>query len=106
MRGRVGLGATIGVSVGLALVGLLILLPRARLGSFYEVGDPLMVMGVPLLVVGLAVGAVLGMALEQRRGAGVLTHPPRGGVLIFGLVACGLAVWLFLWGTGLLGTPR
>jgi len=30
----------IGLSVGLALIGLLILLPRARQGSFYEVGDP------------------------------------------------------------------
>jgi hypothetical protein len=29
-------------------------------GSFYEVGDPLIVMGVPLLVMGTAVGAMLG----------------------------------------------
>jgi hypothetical protein len=43
--------------VGLALVGLLILLPRALQGSFYEVTDPLVIMGGPLLVIGAAVGA-------------------------------------------------
>jgi len=92
--------------VGLALIGLLILLPRARQGSFYEVGDPLIVMGVLLLVMGTAVGAMLGLALDRRRGADVLTHQTTRGFVILGLGACALAVCLFLWGTGLLGTPR
>jgi hypothetical protein len=105
VRGRAGLGAAIGLWLGLALIGLLILLPRARQGSFYEIGDPLIVMGVPLLVLGTAIGAVLGLALGRRRGTDVLTHQATRGFVILGLGAVALAVWLFLWGTGLLGTP-
>ncbi len=103
MRGLAWRGAAIGLWAGLALIGLLILLLRARHDSFYEVGDPLIVMGVPLLVMGTAVGAMLGLALGRRRGVGALSHPSRVGVVILGLVACLLTVWLFLWGTGSLG---
>ena len=106
VRGRAGFGAAIGLWVGLALIGLLILLPRAREGSFYEVGDPLIVMGVPLLVIGTAVGAMLGLALDRRRGADVLAHQATRVFVILGLSACALAVCLFLWGTGLLAPPR
>jgi peptidoglycan/LPS O-acetylase OafA/YrhL len=107
VRGRTGFGAAIGLWIGLALIGLLILLPRARQGSFYEGGDPLIVMGVPLLVMGTAIGAMLGLALDRRRGADdVMTQQATRGFVILGLGACALAVCLFLWGTGLLGTPR
>jgi hypothetical protein len=99
---RAGLGAVIGLWVGLVLIGLLIVLPRARAGSFYEVGDPIIVMGVPLLMIGTAVGAMVGLALDRRRGADVLSHQRTRGVVLLGLVACVLAVGLFLWGTGLL----
>jgi hypothetical protein len=106
VRGRAGLGAVIGLWVGLALIGLLILLPRVRAGSYYEVGDPLIVMGVPFLVLGTGVGAVVGVAVDRHRGDGVLAHQRTRGIVFLGLVACVLAVWLLLWGTGLVGTPR
>jgi protein-S-isoprenylcysteine O-methyltransferase Ste14 len=64
------------------------------------------VMSVPLLVIGTALGAMLGLALDRRRGADVLTHQATRIFVILGLCACALAVGLFLWGTGLLATPR
>ena len=104
MTGRPGTGAAIGACVGLALIGLLILLPSARQDSFYEVSDALLVMGVPLLVIGTAVGAMVGAAL----GRGRRSSPPHGTrwstvvLVVVSVVGCVVAVWLFLWGTGLL----
>jgi hypothetical protein len=49
-----------GLAAGAVLVGLLVLLPAALQGDFYEITDPLVVMGVPLLVLGAVVGAVVG----------------------------------------------
>jgi hypothetical protein len=111
MRGRPGRGAAIGLAVGVALVGLLILLPGALQGSFYEIADPLAIMGVPLLVVGAAVGALVG---APGRGAVTEVQAPPAprpsalAVVVGGtvaLLACLLAVWLFLWGVGVLDTP-
>ncbi|NNM46097.1 hypothetical protein [Knoellia koreensis] len=60
MRGGPERGALIGLAVGAVLVVLLILLPAALQGDFYEITDPLVVMGIPLLVLGAAVGALVG----------------------------------------------
>ncbi len=96
-------GALLGFAVGAALGGLLILVPRARQGSFYEVGDPLLVMGLPLLVVGTAVGAMVDAALGRRFGAGAGSSRSSGLVgIAIGLVAILLAGVWFLWGTGIL----
>jgi hypothetical protein len=83
VKGRPALGAAIGLSVGLGMVGLLVLLPRALQGSFSEVSDPLVIMGVPLLVIGAAVGAIVGG--PGRRGMtavqAVQPHGRRRGPL-------------------------
>lgn len=105
---RPGLGAVIGSCVGLALIALLILLPRTRQDSFYEVGDALLVMGVPLLLLGTAVGAMVGMALG-RSHRGSQSQPTRLStvtLVVMCLLGCVLAMWLFLSGTGLLNTLR
>lgn len=58
MRGRPGPGAAIGLAVGIALVALVIWLPAAMWGDFYEITDPLVFMGLPMMIVGTAVGAL------------------------------------------------
>lgn len=60
MGSRVGRGALIGLAAGAVLVGLLVLLPAVLQGDFYEITDPLVVMGLPILLVATAVGAVVG----------------------------------------------
>lgn len=59
MRGGLGRGAVIGLVVGAVLLGVLVLLPSALAGSFYEVTDPLVYLGIPLLFGSGAVGALL-----------------------------------------------
>jgi hypothetical protein len=60
-------GALIGLAVGALLVVLIVVLPAALQGDFYEITDPLVVMGIPLLVLGAAVGAVVGGRLRSDR---------------------------------------
>ncbi|SHN75650.1 hypothetical protein SAMN05443668_107348 [Cryptosporangium aurantiacum] len=81
MRRRPGRGAAIGLAVGAALVSLLILLPSALQGSFYEIADPLVYMGIPLLVMGAAIGAAVGASAPRARGARVRRErrPGRAG---------------------------
>ncbi|GAA3396318.1 hypothetical protein GCM10020369_72570 [Cryptosporangium minutisporangium] len=106
MPGGAWRGAAIGFAVGVALVGLLILLPSAVQGSFYEITDSLLVLGVPLVVVATAVGVVVGAsgrrALTDRSPTAPL--PPSRLVLIgaAALGVCVLAGLLFLSGTGIL----
>lgn len=103
MVGRSALGAVIGSSVGLALIGLLILVPRARQDSFYEVGDALVVLGIPLLVIPTAAGAMIGVARASNPGNGTPSPASRGlavTIVAVCLVGCVAAMGLFLWGTG------
>lgn len=102
MWGRPGRGAVIGLGVGAALVVLLIGLPAVISGDYYEITDPLVYMGLPILVVSGAVGAGIGAALppahrETTDGRG--QQPSRTGRAAVGLVAVtvtALAVWFFL----------
>jgi drug/metabolite transporter (DMT)-like permease len=103
MRGRPKLGAAIGFCLGLALTGLLVLVPAARRNSFYEVGDALLVLGVPLLVAATSIGAMIGLAVNPSPHE---TPPPMERstaiLILVGVIVYLLAMWLFLRGTGLL----
>lgn len=105
---RLRLGAVIGSCVGLALIGLLILLPAVLGHSFYEVSDVLLVKGAPLLVIGTAIGAMVGVAVSRSHREPP-SQPRRRTTIILvvvGLIGCVLAVWLFEWGTGRLDALR
>ena len=106
MRGRPGPGALIGLAIGAALVALLIWLPRALSGDYYEIGDPLVVMGIPIIVVSVAIGALIGVPPSQAVGDGSTTATQRPSrtsrtLVAFGAVtAAALAIMFFLWGIG------
>ncbi len=95
-----------GLAAGLALVFLMILLPRAIQGDYYEVTDPLVFMGVPLVVIGASIGALIGALGPAERMVGHTgrVQRPRGlsraMVPLVAGIAAGLALWLFLWATG------
>ena len=106
MSGRAGLGAVVGAGAGATLAGLLILLPAARDGDYYEITDPLVFLGLPLLVIGAAVGAIAGALirrshLDSKRRSG----RPRAAVIVGCLMACMIGVWLWLWGNGSVNFP-
>lgn len=90
------------MGVGAALVVLLIALPAAISGDYYEITDPLVYMGMPILVVSSAVGALIGAAMppahrESTNGSG--RQSSRTSRTVVGLVAvttAALAVWFFL----------
>ena len=112
MRGRPARGALIGVGIGLGLVLLLIVMPRAIEGDYYEVTDPLVFMGVPLLIVCAALGAVVGAPASRAPAVsqqGQVQEPRRAARAVLAVVAgiaISLAGWLFLWATGAVGaTP-
>jgi hypothetical protein len=50
-----------GLCCGVAAVALVILLPSAIQDDWYEITDALVVMGIPMVVVGTALGALLGI---------------------------------------------
>ncbi|KQU67366.1 hypothetical protein ASC58_12320 [Phycicoccus sp. Root101] len=95
-----------GLGAGSALACLLILLPRAIEGDDYEVTDPLVFMGVPLVVIGASIGALIGTpgAAERLAGQSERVHRPLGigRALVPSVagIAAGLAFWLFLWAIG------
>jgi hypothetical protein len=63
-----GLGAIIGLDVGAVLAWWSIILPDLRSDSdFYEILTPLIFMGIPLLILGSALGAIVGTFI--RTGA-------------------------------------
>ena len=50
-----------GLCFGVAAAALVILLPSAIQNDWYEIIDPLVVMGIPLVIVGTALGALIGI---------------------------------------------
>ena len=96
----------IGLAVGAALVALVIWLPAAVRGDFYEISDPLVYMGLPMLVVGAAVGALIGVpAAPVAEGtpegpARAASRPSRAVVAAFAVTAVFIATWFFLRATG------
>lgn len=109
MRGRPGKGAGIGLAVGIALVALLICLPAVITSDTYETGDSLVFMGLPIVVVGVALGALIGApsARAPDGGSAELAYQParRGRVLlaIAAVTAVLITIAFFLTATGAVG---
>ncbi len=108
MRLSPGRGAAFGLLIGMALVFLLILLPRIAQQDFYEITDPFLAMGLPMLVVATCVGTLAGVAGSRPAGPGrdgasaearSSRMPAIVVVAVAGLVAAG---WFFLWATSTL----
>jgi hypothetical protein len=92
--------------VGLALVCVLIVLPRLVEDDYYEVIDPLVFMGVPLVVVSVAIGALVGTSESLAAPGSEVQGAQRPSVLRKAVVstaavtAAVAATWLFLWAVG------
>jgi hypothetical protein len=108
MRGRPGRGAAFGLVVGAVLVAAVIWLPAALAGDFYEFTDPLVYMGLPMLTVCVAVGALIGVAAApvSDDGAPVPTRgngrAGRAAIAVIALTAAVCAVGFFLFAIGAL----
>lgn len=106
MRGRPGPGALIGLAVGVVLVAVVLWLPRALDGDFYEFSDPLVFMGLPMIVISAAVGALIGVPVNAAPGvgpAGQVRRASGAGRAVVGAVAVTailVALWFFLMATG------
>ena len=80
-------------------------------GDFYEVTDSLIIMGVPLLVIGAAIGGLIGAPgrkAVKEVPVEATTRRSTPAVVVgatAALVASLLALWLFLWGVGAISTP-
>lgn len=98
----------IGLAIGAVLVALLIWLPAAVRGDYYEIGDPLVVMGIPIIVVSVAIGALIGVSASHTAGDGSTTGARRlsrtslNFVAFGAVIAATLAIAFFLWGIGAL----
>jgi len=110
VMGRRAEGAAIGATVGAVLISALILGPAAVRLDAYEISDPLVYMGLPLLALATAAGtftgAILGTARRSSQaGASTVKPlvPPTVLVLASAAVVVGWALVLGLT-TGLL-TP-
>lgn len=108
MRGRPGRGAVIGLIIGAALVAVLIWLPAAMSGDFYEFTDVLLFLGLPIVTICVAAGALVGVSGAPVTGEGSAV-PARGTsragravIAVLAVVAAALAVGFFLMATGLL----
>jgi hypothetical protein len=94
------------MAVGLALVVVLIVLPSVVEDDYYEIIDPLVFMGVPLLVVSAALGALVGAPRPQAEPGGDAEEAQRPSALARAVVstvavaAAAAATWLFLWAVG------
>lgn len=105
MRGRPGPGALIGLLVGVVVVAVVLWLPRALAGDFYEFSDPLIYMGLPMIVISASVGALVGVPApvsgekpsdHARRPSGA----SRAAVAFVSVAALLVALWFFLTATG------
>ena len=106
MRGRPGPGALIGLVVGVVLVAVVLWLPAALAGDFYEFSDPLIYMGLPMITISAAVGALVGVPAAPVSGDGASGQAPRSSwasraaVAVVAVGAVLLASWFFLTATG------
>ena len=106
MRGRPGPGALIGLVVGVVLVGVVLWLPAALAGDFYEFSDPLIFMGLPMITISAAVGALIGVPVEPVAGDGPAGQARRASwanravVAVVAVAAVLVALWFFLTATG------
>ncbi len=105
MRGRPGPGALIGLVIGVVLVGVVLWLPAALAGDFYEFSDPLIFMGLPMITISAAVGALIGVPVEPVSGDGPAgqarrARAHRAVVAVVAVAAVLVALWFFLTATG------
>ncbi len=90
------------MGAGAALVVLLIVLPAAVRDDFYEITDPLVYLGAPIVVVSAAIGALVGApgsrgADENAAGkAQPSSLTARAALATVTVAAMVLAVWFFL----------
>lgn len=81
-------------------------LPAALAGDFYEFSDPLIFMGLPMITISTAVGALIGVPAAPVSGggpagqAGRSSWASRGVVAVVSVVAVLVALWFFLSATG------
>ena len=108
MRGRPGRGALTGLAVGALLVAAVIWLPAALAGDFYEFTDPLIFMGLPIITICVAAGALVGVSGAPVSGDGSAV-PARGTsragravTAVAAVAPAALAVGFFLMATGAL----
>jgi len=108
MRGRPGRGAVIGLVVGVVLVAAVIWLPAALTGDFYEFTDPLLFMGLPMLTVCVACGALIGVAAAPGSDDGAPAQTGGSGragravIAVTAVTAAVCAVGFFLFAIGAL----
>ena len=106
IRGRPGAGALIGLLVGVVLVGVVLGLPAAFAGDFYEFSDPLIFKGLPMITISAAVGALIGGPVEPVSGDGPAGQARRSSwagravVAVVAVAAVLVALWFFLTATG------
>ncbi len=103
----------VGFVVGLVLVALLIWIPQSRQIDFRWITDAFVFMGVPIIIICSAVGALVG-ALSSTAdvspdavGPAVAAGSPQPSSRLRALVTLGavaaivLAIWVFLGATGM-----
>jgi len=103
----------VGFVVGLVLVALLIWIPQSRQIDFRWITDAFVFMGVPIVIICSAVGALVG-ALSSTAdvspdavGPAVSAESPQPSSRLRALVTLGavaaivLAIWVFLGATGM-----
>ena len=113
MSARPVRGALLGAVIAALLVVTLVLGPAVVTGDFYEVTDPLVFAGLPLVLLGASVGLALGAATRTSRRHVTAPSPAttmRQGsryvqrfllaVAVVGSLAAG---WMLLSATGVIG---